>query len=77
MSESNLRKEVEELKEIVKQLVQLETQRLKDSANSGVGVPQRKEVNYKAIENQLKEHHLGELVIFALKKDLIKRGNKE
>ena len=75
MTNSDLEKEVRELKEIVKELVKMQVRQMQGNQQaSSPQPPPQPQVDKEELEEELREHDLGELVWFALKKDLIKRG---
>lgn len=70
----DLKKEIEDLKEIVKGLVELEQARVKQATdNLRKEIKQEPMIDKEELKEELKEVHLGELVIYALKNNLIKR----
>ena len=75
MTDSDLEKEVRELKEIVKELVKIQARQIQNQTQTSSPIsPPQPQVNKEELEEELREHDLGELVWFALKKDLIRRG---
>lgn len=71
MSEiKKLEEEIRELKETVKALVELEKTKLQAQ---NVTASPKEEIDREALEAELKQVHLGELVRFAIKRDLIPR----
>lgn len=73
MSENkSLEEEVKELKKAVETLLKLEQQRLEKELQEQKQKEQA-EMDREKLKEELKQVHLGELVIFAIKKDLIPR----
>jgi len=74
--EKKLEDKVKDLQKAVETLITLETERAKrEAAKLQTEVKQEEQkVNKEEVKEELKEVHLGELVSYAIKKDLIKRG---
>jgi len=76
MGNKDLEKEVEELKKAVESLIELEKIRI----SKEISTPKREEpkpkVDKEELKKELSQVPLGELVVYALKHDLIKRLGK-
>jgi len=75
---SDLEKELKELKEAVKTLLELEKLRIqREVSQPATSSTSQVDVNLEELEEEIRENYnLGELVAFAIKKDLIPRGDK-
>lgn len=76
MSENNnLEKDIKELKKAVETLIELQKIQLQGQLQKkDEKAEPESSMSKEEIEAELREHSLGELVHFALKHDLIKRG---
>lgn len=74
--EKKLEEKVKDLTKVVEALIELETARAKrELAKEKKEEPEQEpKLDKEALMQELREVHLGELVTFAIKKDLIPRG---
>jgi len=76
--EKKLEEKVKDLQKAVEALIELETKRAeKELAKEKKPVEPKEQISKEELEAELKEIHLGELVRYALKKDLIRRGTSK
>lgn len=72
-----MKEQLKELQETVKRLIELENQKAKAEIarqeQQEISPPPQKMTN-EELERELREHHLGELVSYAVKKHLIPKG---
>lgn len=77
MSENkSVEEEIKELKKAVETLLKLEQQRLEKELEQQKQKEQER-LERERLKEELKQVHLGELVIYAIKKDLIPRYGQE
>lgn len=73
--EKNLKEEIKDLKEAVSALIELQKLQIKAQfPKAEPQAPTNPKENSEELEAQLKEYPIGELIIYALKRNLIKKG---
>jgi hypothetical protein len=70
--EKSLEEKVKQLTKMVEMLINLETKRME--AEKDKSQEQVSQIDKEALKEELREVHLGELVRYAIKKNLIPRG---
>lgn len=83
--EKTLEEQIKELRKTVEALIELETAKAKlelqrtqmQRREEEGSVQEQQTIDKEELKEELKQHPIGELVIYAIKKDLIPRGTRE